>query len=286
MSQNNKLADAVKFNNLESFNRYTNVQPPRHELIEIGAYPNDFRLSSPKVYPNFYRISIKYGLEKDNDKGYMYFSSPNQAIEWHTDTPWNGYYINLTEDLISSNQHLKYSFLTYGLHEALRLKKEEETAITQMFKAALQEYQSENFSMDILVAYCNLMFAHIAQFYKRQFGERKEQYSKLVKDFFSHLDTYYEQNSGKHLQQPSVQHFAQVLNVTSNYLSDLVKYHTGKSALEHIHQQIIVSAKPLLADKNLTVSEIAYQLGFEYPNYFSRLFRKITGTSPSDFRKL
>ncbi len=276
----------MRFNTLRSFNQYTNTKPPRHELIEIGEYSKDFLLSSPKVYPNFYRISIKYGLEKNDDKGYMYFSSPNQAIEWHTNTPWKGYYINLTEDLISSNQHLKYSFLSYGLHEALHLKGEEETTISQMFKAAMNEYQSENFSIDILVAYCNLMFAHIAQFYKRQFGERKEQYGKLVNDFFSHLDAYYAWNSGKNIKQPSVQYFAQELNVTSNYLSDLVKFHTGKTALEHIHQQIIISAKSLLTNSDFTVSEVAYQLGFEYPNYFSRLFRKITGTTPSNFRSL
>ncbi len=276
----------MRFNTLRSFNQYTNTKPPRHELIEIGEYSKDFLLSSPKVYPNFYRISIKYGLEKNDDKGYMYFSSPNQAIEWHTNTPWKGYYINLTEDLISNNQHLKYSFLSYGLHEALHLKGEEETTISQMFKAAMNEYQSENFSIDILVAYCNLMFAHIAQFYKRQFGERKEQYGKLVNDFFSHLDAYYTWNSGKNIKQPSVQYFAQELNVTSNYLSDLVKFHTGKTALEHIHQQIIISAKSLLTNSDFTVSEVAYQLGFEYPNYFSRLFRKITGTTPSNFRSL
>lgn len=274
----------MKFETIKSFNEYTNIRLPKHEMIDIGAYGNDFLLSSPPVRPQFYRISIKYGLENDKENGYMYFSSPNRPIEWNTPTPWVGYYINITEDLISSNQHLGYSFLTYGLHEALFLKKDEEVTITQLYKEALKEYNKDSFSVDLLIAYCNLMFAHVAQFYKRQFGESKEQYSKLVNDFFGLLETYYQQSVNKVIAQPSVNHFANELNVTPNYLSDIVKFYTGKPALEHIHQHIINNAKTLLGQKKASVSEIAYQLGFEYPNYFSRLFRKIVGVSPSQYK--
>ncbi len=274
----------MKFDTIKSFNEYTNVRGPKHEFIDIGAYPPDFLLSSNPVYPNFYRISIKYGLEDDKEKGYMYFSSPNQSIEWKTDTPWNGYFINITKDLISNNQHLKYSFLNYGLHEALTLKKEEEIIITQHFRAALEEYNKEVFSKDLLLAYCNLIFAHVSEFYRRQFGERKEQYNKIVKDFFSLLDNYYARHEKSiDIIQPSVNYFAKKLNVTPNYLSDLVKFYTGKPALEHIHLHIVEAAKSLLILKKNTVSEIAYQLGFEYPNYFSRLFRKVTGKSPTGY---
>lgn len=277
----------MRFDTIKSFNEYTNTRVAKHDFIDIGKYPNDFLLSSAPVYPNFYRISIKYGLENDKDKGFMYFSSPNQAIEWHTDVPWNGFFINITEDLISSNQHLEYSFLNYGLHEPLFLKKEEETIITQQFKAAMEEYNKASFSIDLLLAYCNLIFAHVAQFYKRQFGERKEQYSALVTDFFSLLDNYYKRDErSNNIIQPSVNYFANQLNVTPNYLSDIIKFYSGKPALEHIHNHIIKEAKILLTKKTLSVSEIAYQLGFDYPNYFSRLFRKMTGSSPSNFSNL
>lgn len=197
--------------------------------------------------------------------------------------PWQGYYINITGDLISNNQHLEYSFLNYGLHEPLYLKAEEAAIISLQFQEALKEYNKENFSTDLLLAYCNLIFAHVAQFYKRQFGERKEHYSKLVSEFFQLLDGYYTQEAAV---QPSVQYFAQQLNVTPNYLSDVIKFYTGKPALEHIHQHIVKVAKSLLAQKKTTIAEIAYQLGFEYPNYFSRLFRKMTGISPSRFSNL
>ena len=274
----------MRFENIKSFNKYTNTRLPKHDFIDIGEYHKDFLLSSTPVYPNFYRISIKYGLEEDKEKGFMYFSSPNQPIEWKTEIPWRGYFINITEDLISNNQHLEYSFLNYGLHEPLFLKQEEEIIITQHYKAALSEYRKDAFSMDLILAYCNLIFAHVAQFYKRQFGERKEQYSQLVNDFFTLLDNYYEKNG--QVVQPSVNYFAKQLNVTPNYLSDVIKFYSGKPALEHIHQHIVKVAKMLLIQKKSTISEIAYQLGFEYPNYFSRLFRKVTGVSPSNFSNL
>ncbi len=260
------------------------MRAPKDALIDIGQYSEDFLLKSPPVYPNFYRISIKYGLEDAKEKGFMYFSSPGQPIEWKTDTPWSGYFINIAGDLISNHQHLEYSFLNYGLHEPLFLKKEEEIVVTHHYQAALQEYNKEAFSKDLLLAYCNLIFAHVAQFYKRQFGERKEQYSQLVDNFFALLENYYKKNG--QAVQPSVNHFAQQLNVTPNYLSDVIKFYTGKPALEHIHQHIVTVAKHLLGQKKSTISEIAYQLGFEYPNYFSRLFRKVAGVSPSHFSNL
>lgn len=274
----------MKFDSIQAFNSYTNMRPPKDALIDIGEYAQDFLLESSPVYPSFYRISIKYGLEDAKEKGFMYFSSPNQPIEWKTDTPWKGYFINITEDLISNHQHLEYSFLNYGLHEPLFLKKEEEVVITQHYQAALNEYGKAIFSKDLLLAYCNLIFAHVAQFYKRQFGERKEQYSQLVDDFFAQLDSYYQKNG--QAVQPSVSYFALQLNVTPNYLSDVIKFYTGKPALEHIHLHIVNVAKRLLVQKKSTISEIAYQLGFEYPNYFSRLFRKVAGVSPSNFSNL
>lgn len=275
----------MKFNSIKSFNEYIKIGIPKNDLIDIGKYPNDFRLSSPPVYPNFYRISVKYGLENEKERGYMYFSSPNQPIEWKTDIPWVGYYINITEDLISNNQHLEYSFLNYGLHEPLFLIKEEENIITQQFKAALEEYSKEAYSKDLLLAYCNLIFAHVAQFYKRQFGERKEQYSQLVSDFFLLLEQYYKScPNDKQPLQPSVNYFANHLHVTPNYLSDVIKFYTGKPALDHIHQLIIKVAKSLLKQKKASISEVAYQLGFEYPSYFTRLFNRHTGFTPSKYR--
>lgn len=277
----------MKFESIKSFNTYTNIRPPKIDLIDVGEYTKDFRLSSPPVLPGFYRISIKYGLENDRERGFMYFSSPNQPIEWNTEIPWKGYFINITQDFVSQNKHLDYSFLNYGLHEPLHLKDDEADSITQYFKESLKEFNKDDFSNDLLLAYINLIFAYVAEFYKRQFGERKDQNSRLVTEFFDLLKDYYNHGEkGLDITQPSVNYFASQLNVTPNYLSDVIKFHTGKPALEHIHGRIIQEAKVLLVQKESTISEIAYQLGFEYPNYFSRLFRKITGLSPSNFSNL
>jgi AraC-like DNA-binding protein len=272
-----------KIQGIKSFNQYVKAEMPKHDWIDIGFYPDSFILTSPPVCPNFYRISIKFELEDEDGRSLMFFSSPNQPIEWDVKKPFKGYYIQITEDIIANYQHLEYSFLTYGLHEPLYLEKEEEMIITQIFKDALREYESADFSMNLLLAYCNLMFAHVSKFYERQFGERKEKYNRLVNDFFELLKTYYN-NNNQYVTQPTVTYFAKKLNITPNYLSDLIRFHTGQPVLEHIHLQIIDTSKSLLKSNKHTVSEIAYKLGFEYPNYFSRLFKKVTGKSPSNFQ--
>ena len=104
----------MKLKDITSFNQYTRARPPKHQWIDIGSYPRDFLLTSPPVRPNFYRISIKYGLEGEKGRGFMYFSSPNQPIAWETKIPWTGYYLQITEDIISNHQHLEYTFLTVG----------------------------------------------------------------------------------------------------------------------------------------------------------------------------
>ncbi len=271
----------MKFESIKSFNNYTNSRITKSDLIDIGKYPSNFLSSSKPVYPNFYRVSIKYGLEENKTNGFMYFSSPNQPIEWQTDKPWKGFYINIKEDLISNNQHLKYSFLNYCLHEPLFLKSDEEVIISQHFKSALSEYQKENFNIDLVLAYCNIIFAHVAECYAREFKEQKEQHNKLVTDFYNLLEKYYTEETAI---QPSVTYFANLLSVTPNYLSDVIKFHSGKPALEHIHNHIINQAKILLHQNKNSVKETAHKLGFEYPNYFSRLFKKTTGLSPSKFQ--
>lgn len=285
----------MKFNSVAKFNKYVGLMPAKSEKIDVGKYEEhtNLRLQSDAIYPNFYRISLKYDLNnfldtivkpEDAHKGFMYFSGPQQMLSWETDKPWTGYYINLSQELISENQHLEYSFLNYGMHEALFLKEDEERHIKTLYEQMVNEYRKNNFAVEILSAYCNLMFAYVAKFYERQFGENEEKSNYLVSEFRHLLHNFYLKNKEKNVQFPSVASFAEKLHVTPNYLSDVLKYHTGKPALEHIHEQVVSTAQQLLKQKKQTVSEIAYQLGFEYPNYFARLFKKKTGISPSLFR--
>jgi len=285
----------MQFKTIRKLNEYIGVKPAKNEKIDVGKYEenSNLRLKSEVIYPKFYRVSLKYDLNnfldtivkpEESHKGFMYFSGIEQALSWETDKPWRGYYINLSPKLISEKQHLEYSFLNYGMHEALFLKEEEEIHIKTLYEQMLNEYKKDNFSVEILSAYCNLMFAYVAKFYERQFGENEEKSNYLVSEFRRLLNSFYTQNQEKEIVFPSVACFADKLNVTPNYLSDVLKYHTGKPALEHIHEQVVSIAQQLLKQKKHTVSEVAYQLGFEYPNYFARLFKKRTGVSPSIFR--
>jgi len=284
-----------KFNSINEFNKYLGVEESKHKDIDVGIYDdtNSLRLSSPPVIPNFYRVSLKidfedpgvYGkTEFDHSNSFLYFSCPNKPIQWETTKPWQGYYINIMPELIDNHRQLAYNFLDYGAHEALFLTKEEEDRIKTIFDQLLLEYQNPEFSLDTILAYCNLLFSYINRFYLRQFGTRKELYNHIVNNFISCLNEYYNENEDREIHTPSVQYFAEALRITPNYLGDVLKHHTGKSAIEHIHIFLVNEAKRILKSSTDSVSEIAYQLGYDYPTYFSRLFKKETGISPTEYR--
>jgi AraC-like DNA-binding protein len=178
----------------------------------------------------------------------------------------------------------EYSFAYYGNHEALFITKEEERVISDLFRKALQEFESsENFSKDIIISYASLILSYIQKFYSRQFDTREELYNATVANFYKNLEAYYndEQNAQK---MPSVSYFSEMANLSSNYFGDLIKHYTGRSPQEHIHSLVIQIAKNKLRTTSLSVSEIAFSLGFEYPSYFATFFKKETGISPTVFR--
>ncbi len=145
-------------------------------------------------------------------------------------------------------------------------------------------YKKDDFSIPIVLSYISILLNTSERFYSRQFDTRKKMCNQLTNDFIKLLTTYYSDKTDQ-LTQPSVLFFAKKLNVTPNYLSDMARHYTGKSALNMIHDHIIEEAKLLLMSSSKSVSEISYALGFEYPTYFSRLFKKKTTISPTEFRK-
>ena len=142
-----------------------------------------------------------------------------------------------------------------------------------------------NFSIPIILSYISALLNFAERFYDRQFDTRKSLCNQLSTDFYKLLKTYYSENSNTEVEQPTVHFFADKLSITSNYLSDIIRHHSGKSALTIIHDFVIEEAKGKLRNSELTVSEISYKLGFEYPNYFSKLFKQKTDLSPSQYRK-
>jgi AraC-like DNA-binding protein len=290
------------FKDIQNLNKFYNIDV-KHPLIDIRKYEDAKRENLIKNEPiifDFYKISfvknfngfIQIGNTKfDGENGILYFVEPGQVYTCNSTNPWKGYQILIHADIFDKYFSYKkistYDFFSYEVNESLLLTKEEEKLVSNLMEMAWNEFNNrkDNFSIPIILSYISTLLNLAERFYERQFNTRKKLCNQLSSDFFDMLKTYYSKSTDIEIKQPSVQYFANKLNITPNYLSDTVKHYSGKSALTIIHDFIIEEAKNKLTNSNLTVSEISYQLGFEYPNYFSRLFKRKTNLSPSEYRK-
>jgi len=290
------------FKDIPKLNDFYNVDV-KHPLIDIQKY-EDARLDSfiknePIIF-DFYKISfvknfngfIQIGNTKfDGENGILHFVEPKQVYTCNSTNPWEGFQILIHPDIFKKHlTHKKistYDFFSYEVNESLLLAKEEENMVNHLMEMAWNEFHNrkDTFSIPIILSYISTLLNLTERFYARQFDTRKKLYNQLSNDFFSLLKNYYSETTDLEIQQPTVQFFANKLHVTSNYLSDIIRHHSGESALTIIHDFVIEEAKKQLTTSKLTVSEISYKLGFEYPNYFSRLFKRKTKLSPTEYRK-
>ena len=177
-----------------------------------------------------------------------------------------------------------YSFFSYGVNEALHLSNEEEKIIEIIIQNIQTEINSrlDNFSQDVIVSNIELLLSYSNRFYSRQFITRKMATNDLLSSFENLLEHYFSNNPD--LALPTVEKLANQLNVSASYLSDMLRNLTGQNTQQHIHGKLIEKAKEILTTSELSVSEIAYQLGFEYPQSFSKLFKSKTNLTPLEFR--
>ncbi|WP_104384178.1 AraC family transcriptional regulator [Sphingobacterium sp. HMA12] len=286
---------ANKILNIREFAAYINFRVPKNEDLLIVSFEeeNAIRLKSGQVTIDFYLLAIKPPLEKklktidfieDQAKSFMYVDCPQNSLDWDIHAPTAGYNILVSAKYV--NKLAKdYNFVHYNNHEALFLTKEEETLLWDLFEKANHEYRKENYSKEIIISYIALILSYTQVFYNRQFDARSSIYNKVIDDFYENLRNYFdkkEEISGL----PSVAYFAQKANLSANYFGDLIKHFTGESPIEHIHNFVLKLAKDKLKNTTLSVSEISYSLGFDYPNYFARFFRKKTGVSPKVYRSM
>ncbi len=223
----------------------------------------------------------------------MMFTAPRQMMQWSREVEIDrgGFAIAFHEDFIKghplADQIKKYGFFSYSVNEALHLSPKEEQTIITLVKNIESEYQNnhDEFSKEIMLSHLETLLKYSDRFYKRQFIHRKETESDLSSKFTKVLNQYFEEGKIELEGIPSIEMVAEKLAVTTRYLSDSLKAETGKTALEHIHLYLIDEAKNLLLKPNATVAETAYQLGFEYPHYFSRLFKKKVGLSPTKYQQ-
>lgn len=280
--------------NLPQFAKYLNVSGVKDDDIHIVHYANEEGqlLKSDAVNIDFYMWSIKPILHKNfirqelwnnQSNSYIYIDCPHNSIEWGIEQPSSGYTIMV------SSSHLNkvakdYSFLHYkSLNEALFLTKDEEGILWDLFKKTYDEFQKINYSKEIIISYIALILTYTQTFYERQFDTRRKIYTKVVSDFYQNLENYFVHGVNV-AGLPSVTYFAQKSFLSPNYFGDLIKHLTGNPPINHIQDFIVELAKKKLNNTDLSVSEISYSLGFEYPNYFARFFRKKTGLSPKAYR--
>jgi len=278
------------FTDFKSYNEYLSLPKPLDNDIDVGYYdpPNMLSKSEP-ITVDFYRISIKINLvnkttPKSEPITAVFFNSPNLIVPagWDVEPTYQGMYLQLSKKIIEENRYLFKTYLDYGQHEALHLNDDEVEEINSVFKLMMKYYESDKRNFNVLLSYVNVLVSLVEAFYKRQFSTDPKQYNHIVTDFQQSILDYYNQPVS---QLPNVQYFADKLGLTANYLGDIVKHFTKKSALENIHDFVIKRAKELLVEnKKLNTAEIAYELGFEYPNYFSKFFKKQVNLTPKQYR--
>jgi len=262
---------------------------------------NKCSIGENKFTSDFYIVALKkiksgnflYGKTKyDHDNGSMSFVKPRQAMEIsNVEMAEKAMIIFIHEDyFLGHNLHSdikKFGFFDYETNEALHLSPSEEQIIWELYDKINWEYKnnSDEFSKDIILTHIDSILKYAQRFYKRQFINRKVISGSMVSKFSDILSSYFESGLLQQKGLPTVTYLASQLNLSSRYLSDLLKQETGKTALEHIHIFLIDEAKNLLMSTDNTIAETAYQLGFENPPYFSRLFKKETGITPIEYKE-
>jgi AraC family transcriptional regulator, transcriptional activator of pobA len=299
-----------RFKTISEYHKALGLPSPEHPLISVINLDTLGHLPAADAGPinvafDFYSISLKrtvkgavkfkYGQQPvDFDEGLMFFMSPGQVLgiemEGGSRTIQSGWLLFVHPDLLWRTALAKtirqYGYFDYSANEALFLSEKEETTILGMMQSIASEYRSniDKFSESVIIAQLELLLTYADRFYNRQFLTRKIFSHQLLDRMEGLLGEYFAGDELVEKGLPSVQWLAGALNVSPNYLSGMLKALTGQNAQQHIHAKLIAKAKERLSTTDLSVSEIAYELGFGHPQSFSKLFKSKTSLSPLAFR--
>lgn len=289
---------------ISEFHRFRGLPRPEHPLISVVSFEDIKRLPEDgqrSMVHDFYCIAlkrgfngrIKYGQQTyDFDDGLMVFMSPGQvfSIEADQELHHSGWMILVHPDFLWKTPLAKtikqYEYFSYAVNEALHLSEKEEATMTGIARNIEHEYHAniDKFSQDVIVVQLELLLTYADRFYHRQFITRKITNHKILSRLEEILVDYFNNDSLAKEGLPTVQYIAGALNVSPSYLSGLLKVLTGQSTQQHIHDKLIEKAKEKLSTTDLSVSEIAYGLGFEHPQSFSKLFKMKTAVTPLAYR--
>ncbi len=286
------------FKTLTDFARVSGFPPPENPMINPVRCNGSCPVGGAEFTGDFYMIGFKkmrsgvilYGRTKyDSENGSMFFFKPRQILQFRdVELEVDGWNLFFHEDFLNGtalHEAIKhYSFFEYETNEALHLSPKEEETMWELFSKIEAECNGnpDEFSKEIILAHLESILKYSMRFYKRQFINRKELSGRMVSRFNEALAGYFAKGSDG---LPTVNGLAAEFHLSVRYLSDLLKQETGKTAMELIHIYLINEAKNRLKREDQSISEIAYQLGFENLPYFSRLFKKEVGMSPNQFKK-
>lgn len=294
----------AKIASISALHQFLGLKSPSNPLISVFNF-DDVKLDTETILStittDFYVIALKkdcaggkckYGQNYfDFDEGIMYFIAPHQVLQFE-DVLLNsvrGFVMVVHPDFLQSYplaaKIKDYGYFSYTNNEALFLSEKEEKSIFDIIENVQSEINTnmDAFTQDLLVSNIDLLLKYCDRFYNRQFLTRKKNNNDLLSKLENLLDDYFKNDLIEN-GIPSVQFFAEKLNLSPNYLSDMLRVQTGQTTQQHIQNRVIEKAKELLSTTHLSVSEIAYQLGFEHPQSFHRLFKKFSTLSPLEYR--
>jgi len=297
-----------RFDTVNEYNLLNN-----HETLHPLVSVIDFSKANPRTWGKEKNVRINYGLYciflkdvkcgdikygrnyYDYQEGTLVFISPGQVMELDNDGKVyqpKGYALVFHPDLLHGTTLAKsisdYSFFSYRCNEALHLSERERQIVLDCFSKINYELQQnvDKHSKKLIVSNIELFLNYCERFYDRQFITREKVNQGILEKFEENLNDYFASDKPQLLGLPSVAYFADELHISANYFGDLIKKETGKSAKEYIQFKIIDLAKNMIFSKEKTISEIAYELGFKYPQHFTRMFKNETGLTPNEFRNL
>ncbi|HCX23707.1 MAG: AraC family transcriptional regulator [Flammeovirgaceae bacterium] len=280
----------------------TRPQHPMITLLDVSELDFTKVPAGVRITMDLYSIWLKdsncafqYGRHHfDFDNGVLVFTGPGQVISQEDDnadhTTDSGWVLVFHPDLIRQS-HLgqkmeEYTFFGYENHEALHLSENEEQMITELAYRIKEEYQQriDNHSHQVINVALELLLSYCSRYYERQFNTRQTHHKDVVTIVEKELNSYINSSDPLEYGPPTISYLADKANLSPGYLSDLLKKETGKSGKDYINYYIVEKVKNQLLGTNQTINEVAYSLGFNYPHYFSRLFKSKTGMTPQEYR--
>ena len=301
------MSDFINISSISQLHQMFGLAKPVHPLIAIiRKWPKtDFNFSNIKLTSDLYLISMKgklngnsfqYGKNTyDFEEGTLVSIAPNQVVSFDSsldESAGTGWSIFFHPDLILKSELGRtinhYNFFNYDINEALHLSEKEKISLVELVdKIEVEIHQNtDKYSQDLIVQNLETILKYSNRYYDRQFYTRTNLNKDFATKFEAFLKMYFSSNEIVTKGIPTIKQCGEVLNMSGSYLSDLLKLETGKSAKDHIHSFLINKAKNSLLNSQDSVGQIAFNLGFQYPQHFSKLFKSKTGNTPSEYRTL